>query len=113
MTFLSLLSLMILISYNLTTFFGCPGPTHYRGFMMTLYYTHHTRYDFSGLVISRTQRPLPDNTQHSQEADIRALGGIRTRNPASEQLHTHALDRAASVIGALHLIYSRIVLVRV
>jgi hypothetical protein len=80
---------------------------------MTLYYTHDTRYDFSGRVISRTQRPLPDNTQYSQEADIRALGGIRTRNPASERLHAHALDRAASVIGALHLIYSRNVLVRI
>jgi len=73
---------------------------------MILYYTHHTEYDFSGRVIRPTQRPLPDNTQHSQEADIRALGGFRTRNPASERLHTHALDPAASVIGALHLIYS-------
>jgi hypothetical protein len=29
-------------------------------------------------VISPSQRPLPDNTQHSQETDIHALGGIRT-----------------------------------
>ena len=28
-----------------------------------------------------SQRPLPDNTQHSQERDIHAHGGIRTRNP--------------------------------
>jgi hypothetical protein len=28
------------------------------------------------------QRPLPDNTQHSQETDIHAPGGIRTRNPS-------------------------------
>jgi len=27
--------------------------------------THHTRYYSSGRVISLTQRPLPDNTQHS------------------------------------------------
>jgi t-SNARE complex subunit (syntaxin) len=33
-------------------------------------------------VISPTQRPLPDNTQHSQETDIHALGGIRTHNPS-------------------------------
>ena len=28
------------------------------------------------------QRPLPDNTQHSQQTDIPAPGGIRTRNPS-------------------------------
>ena len=33
-------------------------------------------------VISQSQRPLPDNTQHSQETDIHAPGGIRTRNPS-------------------------------
>jgi hypothetical protein len=33
-------------------------------------------------VTSPSQRPLPDNTQHSQETDIHALGGIRTRNPS-------------------------------
>jgi len=31
-------------------------------------------------MISSTQRPLPDNTQHSQERDIRANGRIRTHN---------------------------------
>ena len=40
--------------------------------------THHSRYDSSGRVISQTQRHLPDN---SQQTDIHALGGIRTRNP--------------------------------
>jgi hypothetical protein len=43
--------------------------------------THHTRYDPSGRVISPTQRPLPDNTQHSQETDLHAPAGIRTHNP--------------------------------
>ena len=28
--------------------------------------THHTRYDISGRVISSSQIPVPDNTQHSQ-----------------------------------------------
>jgi hypothetical protein len=32
-------------------------------------------------VTAPTQRPLPDNTQHSEEKGIRALGGIRTRSP--------------------------------
>jgi len=43
--------------------------------------THHNRYDSSGLGIGPSQRPLPDTTQHSQETDINAPGGIRTRNP--------------------------------
>ena len=42
----------------------------------------HTSYEFSGRVISPTQRPLPDNTQHSQETDIHATSDIRTRNPS-------------------------------
>jgi len=29
-----------------------------------------------------SQRPVPDNTQQSQETDILAAGGIRTRNPS-------------------------------
>jgi hypothetical protein len=44
--------------------------------------THHTRYDSSGRVINPTQRPLPENTKHSQETQIHDLGGIRTRNPS-------------------------------
>jgi hypothetical protein len=34
----------------------------------------------SGRVISSSQRPLPDNTQHSQQTNIRAPGGIRTHD---------------------------------
>ena len=33
-------------------------------------------------MISPSQRPQPDNTQHSQETDIHDPGGIRTRNPS-------------------------------
>jgi hypothetical protein len=38
--------------------------------------------DSSGRGTSSLQRPLPDNTQHSQETDIHALGEIRTHNPS-------------------------------
>ena len=31
-------------------------------------------------MISPSQRPLPDNTQHSQHTNIQALGGIRTQD---------------------------------
>jgi len=54
------------------------GPHNRRGFTITLK-THNTRQDSSGRVMSPTQRPLPDNTQHT---DIHAPGGIRTRNPS-------------------------------
>ena len=41
---------------------------------------HHSRYDSSGRVISLSQRPLPDNTRHSQQTNIHAPGGIRTHD---------------------------------
>jgi hypothetical protein len=43
--------------------------------------THHIQWDSSGRVIGPPQRPLSDNKQHSQCADIHASGGIRTRRP--------------------------------
>jgi len=35
-------------------------------------------------VIGPPPRPLLGNTQHSQERDIHATGGIRTRNPSKQ-----------------------------
>ena len=42
--------------------------------------TRHSRQDSSGRVISPSQRPLPDNTQHSQQTNIHASSGIRTHD---------------------------------
>jgi hypothetical protein len=42
--------------------------------------THHSRYDSPGRMISPLQRPLSNNTQHSQQTDIHAPGGIQTHN---------------------------------
>jgi len=42
--------------------------------------THHSGYDSSGRVISLLQISLPYNTQHSQDSNIYAPGGIRTHN---------------------------------
>ena len=43
--------------------------------------THHSRQNSSGRVISSSQRPLPDNTQHSQQTDIHAPPrGIRNHD---------------------------------
>ena len=40
----------------------------------------YARYDSSGRRIGLWQRPVLDNTQHSQVTDIHGPGGIRTRN---------------------------------
>ena len=44
--------------------------------------THHSQQDFSGRVISSPQRPLPDNTQHSQRQTSVTR---RDSNPQSQQ----------------------------
>jgi len=40
----------------------------------------HSQYDSSGQVISSSWRPLPDNTQHSQQRDIWAPSGFRNHH---------------------------------
>ena len=45
--------------------------------------THHSRQDSSRRVISPSQRPLPDNTQHSQQT--RHPWSRRDSNPKSQQ----------------------------
>ena len=72
--------------------------THYRAFTTTLRHTTHSR-DPSGGVISPTQTPELHKTQHAQEADFHATGGIRTRKLSIQRPQTHALDRAATGIG--------------
>jgi hypothetical protein len=42
--------------------------------------SHRTRWYPSGLVISSSQRLLPDKAQHSQQKNIHASGGIRTND---------------------------------
>ena len=61
--------------------------------------TYHSRYDSSGWVICSSRWPLPDDTQHSQQADIHAPGGIRTHVSASDRPQTYALDSAATGTG--------------
>ena len=62
--------------------------------------TNHGRYDSSGPMISPSQRPLPDNTQHSQQISM-PLVGFEPTIPANERPQTYALDRAASGISEL------------
>jgi len=42
--------------------------------------TRHSRQDSSGQVISSSQRTLPHNTQHLQQTNIHAPGGIRAHD---------------------------------
>ena len=60
----------------------------YRGFTITL--RHHILLNASGRVISPTQRPLPNSTQHSQEKDIAEPAGFEPTIPAIERPQTRA-----------------------
>jgi len=62
--------------------------------------THHTRYKSSGRVISPSQRPLPDNTQHSRHTST-PPAGFEPTIPARELQQDHALDRAINGSNAL------------
>jgi hypothetical protein len=50
-------------------------------------------------VISSSQRPLSDNTQHSQQTNFHAPGEIRTQDLSRQA----ALDRAATGTGILFI----------
>jgi len=60
---------------------------------------HHARLDASGRVISLTRRPLPDNTQHSQETNIHPHGGIRIPNPSKRAATDPRLRPRGQVTG--------------
>ena len=60
--------------------------------------TQHSREDSSGRVISSPQRPLPDNTQHSQQTSVRPVEFEPTIS-AGELPQNYALDRAATGTG--------------
>jgi hypothetical protein len=61
--------------------------------------THHSRHDSSGRVISSSQRPLPDNTQNSQQTDIHDQVRFEPTISAGERPQTYALDHAATGTG--------------
>ena len=46
--------------------------------------THHSRYDSPGRVISPSQRPLPDNTQHKQTCPRRDSNPNPSRRAAAD-----------------------------
>ena len=50
-------------------------------------------------MISSSQRPLPDNTQHSRQTNIHAPVGFEPTISAGERPQNYALDRAATGTG--------------
>jgi len=50
-------------------------------------------------VISLSQRPLPENTRHSQQTDIHAPVGFEPTISAGKRAQTYFLDRAATGTG--------------
>ena len=62
-------------------------------------------------MISSSQRPLPDNTQQSQETDIHAPAGFEPTIPGRKWPKTHALDRAATGIGLIIIIIIIIIII--
>jgi len=83
-------------------------PTHYRcrGLLLrqiTLS-DRHTLYDSSERGIGPLQRPPPDGTQHSQDTDVNAPGGIRTCNPSKRA----ATDRRLRLRGHTDMLDIRV-----
>ena len=72
------------------------------------HWTHHTRKDSSGRVISSRQIPLPDNTRQSQETNNHAPAGFEPTIPASKCPQTHALECAAPGISPSHMLLPHI-----
>jgi hypothetical protein len=66
--------------------------------LITLNDTHAA--EVSGRVIGPSQRPLPDNTWHSQQTPMPPVE-FEPSISASERPQTHALDGAATGIGHL------------
>jgi hypothetical protein len=58
--------------------------------------THYSRQDSTGRVISSSQRTLPDNKQHTQQADIHFSVGFESTISADEPPPTHALNRTVT-----------------
>jgi len=69
--------------------------------------THPSRQDSSERVISSSQRPLPDNSQHSQHTSMPSVR-LKLTISAGERPQTYALDRATIGIGFHHILNTTI-----
>ena len=72
------------------------GPTQVMASSFNIFLDHTQRRATVGRTPLESQRPLPDNTQHSQQTDIHAPAGFEPTILAGERPQTYALDRAAT-----------------
>ena len=68
--------------------------------------THHSRYDSSGRVMSSSQRPLPNNTQHSQQTNIHAPMGFEPTISAGERPELNPICHLLALLGAHHFLHN-------
>jgi hypothetical protein len=75
-----------------------PGPTHYRGFTITLGHTTLGRTPLDERSTRRRDLYLTTHNTHKRETSM-PPAGFETAIPASKRPQTHVLDRAATGIG--------------
>jgi len=61
--------------------------------------THTHTHTLSRTHLSLSQRPLPDDTQHSQETDIHTPAGFEPAIPEMEMSQERTLDHKATGIS--------------
>jgi hypothetical protein len=74
-------------------------------------YTHSVGLLWPG--IGPSQRPLPDNTQHSHKTDIHEPGGIRTRIPSKREVADPRLRKRCHPDRTFIKIYQNIKLYKI
>jgi hypothetical protein len=91
------LILFVVYFLGVTTHCGCIFRSPVAGFSLLVFEfswshttTRHSRYDSSGLVINPSLRPIPDNTQHSQQTNIHDVRPANSRDTARiARAHQH------------------------
>jgi hypothetical protein len=76
-----------------------PGPSHYRGFTITLRHTTVGRTPLDEWSAPRRDLYLTTHNTHKRQTSMPSAG-FEPTIPASERPQTHALDRAATGIGS-------------
>jgi hypothetical protein len=76
-----------------------PGPPYTRGFQIT-----HDTPQSVGLVWTSDQLvvEISDKTQHSQQTNIHALGGIRAHNPSRQAVADLRLRPAKTAVSCIN-----------
>jgi len=101
-SFLRSLCLSRSLSLSLWVCFLLPNHCRFTELLLhlfTLSYTHTHSVGLTWTNIGHSQRPVPDNTQHSQETVIHDPTEIRTRNPSKRTVADRRLRQHGQDIG--------------